>query len=344
MTRDSAALRQRIEALQERISALCGAILKISASLELDAVLQEIVDSARALTGADYGGITTIDEQGRPRQFISSGITAVAHRQMTEWADGLRLFAHLRDHPGVLRIGNVSDFLRSLGLTTDVLPYKTGQGTPFHYRGSHVGSFFLAHSDEGRQFTDEDEEVLVLFASQAATAIANARAYQNERRTRTRLEALVDTSPVGVVVFDAKTGGVVSLNREAKRIVEGLRLPGRTAEQLPELITCIRADGREIAMTQFPLAQQLSNAETIRNEEIALSVPDGRSVRAMLNATPIHAPEGGVESVVVTIQDMAPFEELERTRTEFLAIVSHELRTPLTSIKGSASTVLAGRG
>ena len=72
-----------------------------------------------------------------------------------------------------------------------------------------------------------------------------------------------------------------------------------------------------------------------------LSVPDGRSIRTLLNATPIQVPEGEVESVVVTLQDLAPFEELERMRTEFVAIMSHELRTPLTSIKGSTATVLA---
>ena len=72
-----------------------------------------------------------------------------------------------------------------------------------------------------------------------------------------------------------------------------------------------------------------------------LSVPDGRSVRTLVNVTPIRAPEGGVDSVVVTLQDLAPFEELERMRTEFLAIVSHELRAPLTSIKGSTATVLS---
>ena len=45
-------------------------------------------------------------------------------------------------------------------------------------------------------------------------------------------------------------------------------------------------------------------------------------------------------TVVVTLQDLAPFEELERQRAEFLGMVSHELRAPLTSIKGSTTTVL----
>ena len=72
-----------------------------------------------------------------------------------------------------------------------------------------------------------------------------------------------------------------------------------------------------------------------------LSVPDGRSVSTLVNATPIHSEDGKVESVVVAIQDLAPLEELERQRAEFLGLVSHELRAPLTSIKGSTTTVLA---
>ena len=142
------------------------------------------------------------------------------------------------------------------------------------------------------------------------------------------------------MVFDARTGQPVSLNREAKRIVEGLRTPGRPAEQLLEVVTCRFADGREVALDQFPLAQTLSSARTMRAEEIVLSVPDGRSVATLVNATPVHAEDGTVESVVVAIQDLAPLEELERLRAEFLGMVSHELRAPLTSIKGSAATVL----
>ena len=52
----------------------------------------------------------------------------------------------------------------------------------------------------------------MLFASQAATAIANARTHRDEPRAPADLEALVDTSPVGVVVFDAKSDRPVSFS------------------------------------------------------------------------------------------------------------------------------------
>ena len=91
-----------------------------------------------------------------------------------------------------------------------------------HHQGVHVGNFFLGGKEDGRGFTSEDEEVLVSFAAQAATAIANARAFRNEQRARADLEALVDISPVGVAVFDAKSGKAVSFNREVNRILGGL--------------------------------------------------------------------------------------------------------------------------
>ena len=97
------------------------------------------------------------------------------------------------------------------------------------YRSAHVGNFFLVEKEGAPEFTAEDEEVLVLFTAQAATVIANARTHRAEQRARADLEALVETSPVGVVVFEARTGHPVSLNREARRIVEGLRTAGRPA-------------------------------------------------------------------------------------------------------------------
>ena len=105
------------------------------------------------------------------------------------------------------------------------------------HRDVPVGTFFLGEKEGGRRFTSEDEEILVLFGSQAATAIANARTYRDERRARADLETLIETSPVGVVVFDARTGNPVSFNREARRIVDYLRTPGQPPEKLLEKTT-----------------------------------------------------------------------------------------------------------
>ena len=327
------------QASRNRTSRLSEALLRISASLDLDTVLKEIVESACALTRARYGAITTIDNSGQLQDWFVSGLTPEEQQQILDWPDGPRVFEHFRDLPGALRVEDLPGYMRSLGVAGDLLGTKTFQVAPMRHQAKHVGYFFLGDKEGRPAFTSEDEEVLVLFALQAATAIANAREHREEQRARSDLEALVDTSPVGILAFNAKTGHPVLVNQEAKRIVEGLRISGRSTEQLLEVITLRRADGREAALDALPLAEALG-AEMVRAEEVVLQVPDGRSIKALLNATPIGSDNGKVESMVVTLQDLTPVEELERLRAEFLGMVSHELRAPLTSIKGSAATVL----
>ena len=243
------------EAMHDRASRLSAAILRVNGSLDVGTVLQEVVDSARALTGARYGIITTIDETARVQDFVTSGFTAAERRQFEEWEEGPRLFEHFRNLEGVLRLDDLPAYVRSLGFSADLVPSNNFQGTPMRHRGVHVGNFFLAEKQGGDAFNDGDEEVLVLFASQAASAIANARTHRDEQRARADLEALVETCPIGVAVFDARTGEPSSFNREAARIVEGLMLPDRSPEQLLEVITCRRADGREVSLGEFPMAQ-----------------------------------------------------------------------------------------
>ena len=333
-------VESEIQALRKRLSKLSEAVLCVNSSLDLDTVLHEIVASTRDLVGARYGVITTIDETGQPQDFVTSGFSPDEEQLLMAWPPALRFFEHLRDLPGPLRLTDLPTYIRSIGYAPDPMLPKTFQATPMRHRGVHVGTFFLGKKQGGREFTDEDEEVLVLFASQAAAAIANARTHRDEQQARSSLEALVDTSPVGVVVFDAKTGQPVLFNREARRIVEGLRMPGHGVEQLLEVLTCRFSDGHEVVLAEFPMKQVIDDAVTMRAEEVVLSVPDGRRTTMLINCTPIHSAACAVESMIVTMQDLAPFQELNRLRAEFLGMVSHELRAPLAAIKGSATTVL----
>ena len=332
------------EALRKRISTLYAAILQIGASLDLDTVLAKAMESARELTGARYGIITTLDEAGAHEDPVFSGFTSEERREMAAWPGKARLFQHLLDLPEPLRVADFSGYVRSLGLEPTGVFSRAFQAAPMCHRGVYVGHFLLAEKEDGDAFTDDDEEALVMFASQTAAAILNARAHHDEQRARADLEALVETSPVGVVVFDAKSGAPLSLNREARRIVEGLQTLGRSLEELLEIVSFRRADGREVSLGEFPLAQWLATCETVRSEEIVVSTPDGRSVRMLVNATPIRTDGDEIRSVVVTMQDLAQLDKIERMRTEFLSLVSHELREPLAAITGSADTLLEEAG
>ncbi|MXY16973.1 MAG: response regulator [Acidobacteria bacterium] len=228
----------------------------------------------------------------------------------------------------------------ALGIAAGPVRARTFQSMPVRHRGARVGDLLLAGKEGAAGFADGDEEVLALLASQAAAAIANARDHRDERRARADLEALLETSPVGVVIFDAESRRPASLNREACRIVEPLRTGDGPVEELLEVLTCRFANGNEVALPECPLITAIADAPTMRAEEVTLSVPDGRTLRTLINVTPIRSDDGEAVSAVVTMQDLAPLEEMERLRAEFLSLVSHELRAPLTSIKGSAAAVL----
>ncbi len=336
---------REMEALRERLSRLNEANLRINESLDFDTVLQGVLDSARSLTGALYGIIVLLDDSAEIQDFLSSGLTSEQAQGVWDLSEGVRLFEHLGESSEPLRVDDFQSQVRALGLPEfkPPLPVSCSMpllAAPIVHLGERVGIIFMGDREGEGAFTPQDEETFVMFAAQAALVIANARRHRSEQQARANLETLIDTSPVGVVVFDARTGAPVSFNREAGRIVGVLQPPGRPPEQLLEVLTFRRADGREISLQEFPIAQVLTG-ETVRAEEVVIQVPDGRSITTLINATPIYSEGGGeLESVVVTIQDMTPLEEMERLRAELLGVVSHELRTPLAAIRGSATTML----
>ncbi len=333
---------QQIARLGDRLSRLSSASLRINESLDLDEVLQGVVDSARALTNARYALITTLDDSGQAESFVGSGLTPDELQQLWEMPDGLRLYEYLSAIPGPQRALDLASYISSMGFPDFRVPVPVSSflAVPIRYQGVNVGNINLGKETPGEEFSQEDEEILVMFAAQVALVVANARRHREERRARADLETLINTSPVGVLVFDMRADVPISINREVERIVESLAGPDHTAEQLLELMTVRRADGRELSLAEFPVTQALSSGETVRAEEMVLEVPQGHSVTVLVNSTPLRSEDGEVESVVITIQDMTPLEEIERLRSEFLGMVSHELRTPLTSIRGSATTML----
>ena len=322
------------EVSSERVSALNAAIL--GARFDLGVVLREAIDAARALTGARCGVIVTVDRAGMPQDFVTSGLTAEEQRRLVGApADGLRLFEHLRDVAGPVRVVDWPDYVGALGLSPDIILGRTVMGLPLRCCGEDLGLFFLADKDRGDAFGDECEKTLEVFAAQAANALAYARAWSDEQRARADLEALIDISPVGVVVF-RRSGAAPLLNREARRLLGALWDPGLSAAALLEALRVRRPDGRELTR------HDILAGETLRGEEIEISVPDGRSVTVLANATPVRSRHGEIESALATLQDLAPVERLRRSRVEFLSMVSHELRVPLTSIKGSAASAQRG--
>ncbi len=172
---------REITELKERLTRLSEASLRVNESLDPDTVLQEVMDSARSLTGARFGGITAFDESGQLLEFITSGMPPEEQQRMLDLPEGPALFEYFSSIQGSLRFGDVASQMRSLGFPD--LPIKTLLGAPMRHRGEHVGNLYVAEKEGGREFTREDEETLVMFASQATLVVVNARRHRDEQRT-----------------------------------------------------------------------------------------------------------------------------------------------------------------
>ena len=330
-------LKAEIDMLRARMLGLTDAILRISEDLDVDVVLREVVDTARALTGARYGAIVTLDDAGGLQDLLLSGLSPKQEQALVAYPRGWDLFAYVSDIREPLRTSDLAAHLESAGFS-GFWPLETFLLTPIRVRDRHVGTICIGEKHDDSIFTQDDEETLAMFAAQAAIALTNARRYGDEQRAKADLEALVNTSPVGVLVVDAGLRTVVMANREARRIAGAPPAGARDLTQEVWGLTCRRLDGSEIAIGELPVVRAVRDGETVQAEELVIERRDGTNVTTLVNASPIRSEDGELVSVVATLQDMTPLEDVERLRTEFLAMVSHELRAPLTSIKGAAAT------
>ena len=328
------------EMLRSRLSELTDAILRISEDLDLDVVLQEVVDGARMLTGARYGAITTLSVGGELQDVLFSGLSSEDEQMVVGYERGMDLFRYLSGTGEPLRTGNFVAHVESVGFDGFEPQMGAFMGAQIRVRDRQVGTIFVGEKHDGTDFTDEDEETVEMFASQAAMALTNARRYGDEQRAKADLQALVNTSPVGVLVVDAASEQVVMANQEARRLIGiGPEQGGFAVASLASL-RYKRMDGSETAIEDLPFERALHADEAVQAEELIIVRPDGSEVATLINASSIRSDDGRLMTIIATVQDMSPLEDLERLRAEFLAVVSHELRAPLTAIKGSAATVL----
>ena len=341
--------------LRERLGQLSEASMRCNESLDYATVLQGVIDASRVLTGARYGGMLLYDETGWVADYVSSGPTAEQAQLFWTMKGGMDVQRHLSGFEEDLRISDFYDYAERVGLPEVVIPFPTHDNLPFlgawvRLHGERVGAIYLCDRPEefcvdgyAREFTEDDLEVLVMLASQAALVISNARRHRDEQRARARMETLVDMAPVGVLVFAAPSGTLVSANREARRIFGDELSAGTSADEA--LLAATRRGERGLAepAAELLVSATLESGEAVLADEVVVGESGGRPMTVLVNATPVRDVGGPVGSVVVTAQDMSRQDDAERLRAEFLGMVGHELRMPVTSIKGSAAALLAGQ-
>ncbi len=177
---------------QDRKDALLEAGLTLASELSLPIVLQRIVDLAAQVTDARYGALGVIGEGGELEEFITTGISARQRRAIGPLPRGRGILGLLIQKPRPIRISNIADHAKSVGFPAHHPPMHSFLGAPVQAMGKVFGNIYLAEKRSARTFSKEDEESVVILATQAGVAIANATLYEESRRRERWLAALRD--------------------------------------------------------------------------------------------------------------------------------------------------------
>ena len=277
-SQEVARLEREAELLRDLLAKLSEASVRINDSLEIETVLQAVIDGSRLLTDALYGVLLTFDDSGEIETFLTSGIKPEERERMADSPHGLGILGYMNEVEGTLRLADIASHPRSVGFPGNHLPLKSLLGIPMRRQGRHLGNIYLAEKEGGGEFTPQDEDVLAMFASQGAAAIANVYAYRMENRAKADMEALLDITPVAVLVFDADTRALVTRNSEARRIVYRDENPDISRSEFRGLMTLCRPDGQEIPYEEVPTERAIRSGETVRAEEIVFHLPGGKVI------------------------------------------------------------------
>jgi signal transduction histidine kinase len=188
--------------------------------LELEAVLRDLVEAARELTGARYAALGILDEGKRElERFIFTGMNAENERLIGELPRGRGILGELIRRPEPLRLANVGEHPRSYGFPPGHPPMTTFLGVPVKIRGEAWGNLYLSEKRDGEEFDEADEELVVVLAEWAAVAIDNARLYTSVARRRAELERVVRGLQANAEIGRA-VGGETDLRRVMELIVK----------------------------------------------------------------------------------------------------------------------------
>lgn len=159
---------------------------------------------------------------------------------------------------------------------------------------------------------------------------------------RNKLEAVIEQITDAVIIVDASTRRVRSVNSA------GARLLGydttfqllKNLDRYPALVSPRLPDGKLLPPGRFLLNRAL-RGEEVRNDHLVLRRLDGSLIHVIAGASPVTNPNGEIVLAVGILHDVTNLLEIQteleksnQSKDLFLAMLSHELRTPLTPILG----------
>ncbi len=323
--------RQRLKAIQEAAS-------KLALETGPDEALQYLVDAARQLVQARYGGLALRSDQGDVQAWFTSGQSQNDRTVAEAFFKGLSLRGSLdQTNWGELsiRLSNLSAQPDGSGSLLGSHHVGSFLGAPIVFRGRSFGTLYLVNREGADEFSADDERRANLIAVLAGVHLENARLYKEMTREQSTLAAIQASMTEGLVVLDSD-GRTLYRNRAIEAITgwTDAETLGNPVDDLYRQKAAVFESKEAINDLRNAIR---TSAEAPKTVEVTLVHPQRRE----LSVTAFPIPTGSGEQLTgLTIRDVTRERELERRRDAFVAVASHELRTPMTTILGFAELLL----
>ncbi|MFQ5944816.1 MAG: GAF domain-containing protein [Anaerolineae bacterium] len=192
----NAQLFQKAQDQSKELAHLYDTSLDITSTLDLSTVIESVIRRSADVVEAQVGEVVVFDpERGVTTAFLSIGLDEaglpLSPHEVGQPPEGLDGLVISTGKP--LRIDDYDAWPQRLSVAPMGVVGPI-MGVPIVHRSEVLGSLSLVRSSGGPPFTDEDERLLILFANQAAVAIANARTFEAADQRRRELAHLYDTS------------------------------------------------------------------------------------------------------------------------------------------------------
>ncbi len=172
-----------------------------------------------------------------------------------------------------------------------------------------------------------------------AAALAQARLHRTIEKERTRLRAILDQLPEGILIAETASGAISYANPVAAQMLgigseEIISIPLHRHNWLRNQIETT-IDGRPLPPWNFIAIRALCG-ETLTSKETVVIRPDGSRIVTLASSAPLYTEQGLMSGAIIVFQDVTAHKTLEQHKNEFFSIANHELRTPITVIQGFA--------
>jgi signal transduction histidine kinase len=206
--------------------------------LDVESVLGLVLETSRELTQARYAALGILDEQEHElERFLFRGIDEEQRRVIGPLPRGRGVLGELIRRPEPLRLADVSKHRHSYGFPPGHPPMTTFLGVPIAIRGEVFGNLYLTERSGGDEFTEADEELVIVLAEWAAIAIDNARLYQDLEHRSAELERAVRGLEATATVVRS-----VGFETELDRVLELIAKRGRALVDARSMLVLLEED------------------------------------------------------------------------------------------------------